>query len=505
MTSLADHHDALALLALGDALTSKTDLHALYEACPAPLHRWVADQRHKIMALALDAIHRGEIQHDDGAVMDYLSRIRFSDAMDAFRGKPLVLIAASGNGDTALAAGRILSLMSDAASARVNGNGSLTYGNPQRVASMLRCIADRQRFLAEIERTAAALAQVSIMEDAGPVLAPLASLMRTGAVSSVDRSLGSSLRAAINTAERESDDERTQGITWGLKSLDEAIPLRPGRMMVLSAQPGGGKTSLGLQAAQATSTALGFRSVAYLSLEMAASELALALACREVQVPRKQAQERWNTLHPDDQRELRDLADRWETDGALWIRDASAGTVTASEVASWIRTQRQRHGTLQLVVVDYLGLISASNPRQQLTEKTSEITRTLKQVALAEGIAIILLAQLTREGRKAPRTAASGPDDPAPVPRMEDLLGGSAIESDADGIVLLHPIQREGETRRINAIIAKNRRGPFPITFPMWFNGRYQYFFDAEKEQQTQAAERKAHSVEPQQNEDQFA
>jgi replicative DNA helicase len=503
MNALADHHDALALLALGDALGSRKDLHALYEACPAPLRRWVSDQRHKVLTLALDAIHRGEIPHDDGAVIDYLSRVRFSDAMDAIKGKPLVMIAGTSDGDTALDAGRVMSLMSDAHGSRHTGAATI-YGNPQRVASMLRCVSDRQRFLAEMDRTALALAKVSIMEDAGPILAPLASLMRTGAASSVDRSLGDALRAAIGTAERVSDDKGTQGMTWGLKSLDEAIPLRPGRMFVLSAQPGGGKTSLGMQSAHATSTALGNRSVAYLSLEMAASELALALACREVQVPRKQAQERWATLHPDDQRELRDLADRWEAEGALWIRDASAGAVTASEVASWIRTQRQRHGTLQLVVVDYLGLISASNPRHQLTEKTSEITRTLKQLALAEGVAIILLAQLTREGRKSPRGANASPDDPAPVPRMEDLLGGSAIESDADGIVLLHPIQRTGETRRVDAIIAKNRRGPFPLTFPLWFNGKYQYFFDAEKEQEQRTEARKQHAATPQPTEDAF-
>ena len=65
------------------------------------------------------------------------------------------------------------------------------------------------------------------------------------------------------------------------------------------------------------------------------------------------------------------------------------------------------------------------------------------------------------------------------MPRMEDLLGGSSIESDADGIVFLHPLQAEGEVRRIDAIVAKNRRGPFPVSSPLWFFGKYQFFQDA--------------------------
>ena len=501
--NIAQHHDAIALLALGDALGNLPDLRRLLEVCPAPLHRWMHDQRHKILALAIDAIDRGDIAHDDGAVVDYLSRVRFADAMDHFRGKPLILAAGLSEGMDALTASGGYSLISEAHAIRATSD-SLTYGNPARVAAALRNISDRAKTINELTRTAAALAKVAVMDDAGPILAPLAEMLRTGSASINERSLGDSLTAAIATIERESTNKCTQGITWGLNSLDEAIPLRRGRLFVLSAQPGGGKTSLGLQAAHATSSALGYRSVAYLSLEMAAPELALALACRECQVPRKQAEEHWGELSEHSQQDLRELAERWTSDGSLWIRDASSGAQTAASVAAWIRNQRQRHGALQLVVVDYLGLISASNPRQQLSEKTSEITRALKQVALSEGVAVVLLAQLTREGRKAPRVA-DAQAEVAPVPRMEDLLGGSAIESDADGVVLLHPIQKDAETRRINAIVAKNRRGPFPLTLPLWFNGKYQYFFDAEKELEIQNESRRERlTSSPQTTEDRF-
>ena len=78
------------------------------------------------------------------------------------------------------------------------------------------------------------------------------------------------------------------------------------------------------------------------------------------------------------------------------------------------------------------------------------------------------------------------------MPRVEDLYGGGSIEADADGVVMLHPIEREGEERRIDAIIAKNRRGPFPLTCPTWFYGKHQHFQDAEPDEESHATERKS-------------
>jgi replicative DNA helicase len=469
-----------------------SSLHGLAEACPAPMHRWFHDQRHKVLALALDAIERGEIPHDQGAVMDYLSRIRWQDALDALKGKPLVLCASTDLGETALVGIQAAALLSDAATSRA-GSG-LVYGPPARVAQMLRHLADRLAVLTQLSHTITTLAKVGITEDASPILNGLSDLLRRSSTTTGERSVGDALGQAIATAERDAADRAagtSRPASWGLPSLDAALPLRAGRLYVLSARPGGGKTSLGLQAAHATSRALGRRSVAYLSLEMAADELALVLACRDAQVPRRKAAEAWETLLEADRQELKGLARVWESDGCMWLRDASAGPQTVANVAAWIRGQRSRHGALELVVVDYLGLIKGSNPRQQLIDRTAEITSTLKQVALAEGVAIVLLAQITREGRKAAR-GANGENGIDPVPRVEDLYGGSAIESDADAVVFLHPLAKEGDDRRVNAIIAKNRRGPSPLTLPLWLFGQWQFFQDIEQEVEPCAKDRAA-------------
>lgn len=498
MTSLSESHVGIGLLVLGDALESKSNLHAFAECCQAPSHRFFGDQRQKILSFAVDAMERGEIPHDQGAAMEYLSRIRWQDALDALKGKPLVLTAGQDVGETAMVGIQCAALLSDAAGARLTGSG-LTYGPPMRAARMLRHLADRVMLLDKLALTSSALAKVSVTEDATPIITGLADLLRDSGTTAGERSIGEALTSALGVAAREAElRAKGQGnpATWGIPSLDQSLPLRKGRFYVVGGRPGGGKTSLAIQAAHVTAKRLGRRSVAYLSLEMSSEELSLVLACRDAKVPRTQAQESWETLLEADRQALHELATAWGASGSMWLRDSSAGPQTVAHVGAWIRSQRSRHGALELVVVDYLGLIKGSNPKQFLIDRVSEITATLKQIALAEGVAIILLSQLTREGRKPPRSA-DGKMEADPVPRVEDLYGGGSIESDADGVVMLHPIEREGAERRIDAIIAKNRRGPFPVTLPLWFFGQWQHFQDVQAPAASERAARKASTPAP--------
>ena len=477
MSPLDKTHEELGLIVLGDAMGNPDHLAVLVETCQLPLHRWFHDERQKILALAMDAIAAGTIAHDQGAVMGYLSRMRWMDAKDAIKGRAVVLSAGIDGADTAMAGASIASLLGDAAGARsMNG---LTFGPPRRAVSILRNLAQRRILMSEMERTAANLAKVAIGEDATPIICGMMETLRSHASATGDRSIGDALTGAIGLAER-SAELRALGrgipITWGVSSLDQALPLRIGRVVVLSARPGGGKTSLALQAAHATSAALGRRSVALLSLEMTGEELAMILACRDAQVPRRQAEEAWETILEADRQELRALAKAWTHESAMWIRDASAGSVTGETIVSWIRAQKNRHhGALELVVIDYLGLIKSSNPRASLGDRVGEITSALKQAAISEGVCILLLAQLTREGRK-PARGTDGKNQPDPEPRIEDLFGGSSIENDADAILFLHPVSGEIKGRKpINGIIGKNRKGPVG-TVPLAFFTEHQHF-----------------------------
>lgn len=491
MSALSEAHNAIGLLVLGDALESESALHTFAEACPSPSHRFFSDQRHKILSLAIDAMERREILSDQGAALDFLSKIRWQDALDHIAGKDLILRAGIDPGDTAMTGIQAWILIADAASARMAGSG-LTYGPPARAARMLRHLADRVALLDRLAKTTSALAKVAVTEDATPIITGLADLLRDHGTTAGERSIGEALTAILTQSSNDAD-LRAKGkgnpATWGLPSLDKALPIRKGRLYVIGARPGGGKTSLAIQAASATAKRLGRRSVAYLSLEMSSEELSLALACRDSKIPRSTVTEAWETLLRADREALQEIAAKWTEAGSMWLRDTTSGPQTVAHLGAWIRSQRARHGALELVVVDYLNLIRGSHAKQFLTDRVSEVTSTLKQIAMAEGVAIILLSQFTREGRK-PTRAADGTAEMDPVPRVEDLYGGGAIESDADGIVLLHPLQREGSERRIDAIVAKNRRGPSPVTCPLWFYGEWQHFQDAKIEQSPEAESR---------------
>ena len=109
---------------------------------------------------------------------------------------------------------------------------------------------------------------------------------------------------------------------------------------------------------------------------------------------------------------------------------------------------------LELIVIDYLGLISTREGRS-LYEKITYISGALKRLARSLGVPILSLAQLNREttGRK---------DN---EPKLSDLRDSGAIEQDADGVMLLHcptgvPKSENGITpAELRLILAKNRHG----------------------------------------------
>lgn len=497
MSQLDRTHAEVGLIVLGDAIDRPENLALLAEACPAPLHRWFHDQRHRVLALALDAIAAGTVEHDQGAIMGFLSRMRWQDAMDALKGKPVLLAAGSDMADTAMAGASIPSLLSDAAGARaLNG---MTYGKPGRAIAILKNLAQRRTLMRELEKTGENLAKVGFGEDPSPVLAGMMDILRDNTAPVGERSVGDALNSAIGLAEREAQlraEGKGRPLSWGVDALDEALSLATGRLVILSGRSGGGKTSLAIQAAHTTSGALGRRSVGLLSLEMTAEELAMILACRDAHVPRAQAEKHWETLLEADRQALKALATKWADDAAMWIRDGAAGRATVETVCQWIRSQKNRHhGALQLVVVDYLGLIQSTNPRASISEHFGSITSSLKQIAMSEGVCILLLAQMTREGRKATR-GADGKVAADPEPRNDDLYGGSPVVNDADAIMFLHALPGEvNGVRPVDALVTKNRKGPTSRT-PLTFFGPHQHFqLRVEAPNNTEAARERADRI----------
>jgi replicative DNA helicase len=135
----------------------------------------------------------------------------------------------------------------------------------------------------------------------------------------------------------------------------------------------------------------------------------------------------------------------------LWIDDS--GQLNIHELRAKARRLHSRH-TLGLIVVDYLQLVSGTDPRVQREQQISEISRGLKAMAKELRVPVIVLSQLNRESEREKRE-----------PRLSDLRESGAIEQDADIVLLLaKPSEATDGTQvagnEADLIIAKQRNGP---------------------------------------------
>lgn len=185
-------------------------------------------------------------------------------------------------------------------------------------------------------------------------------------------------------------------------------------------------TSMALQAALHVAATQG--PVFYASLEMPRGELARwALAhlarvdARRLRVVRD--------LTPEDMARLAPAADRLR-DLPLIVRDRTPATVAdiAAEATEVLRTR----GALSLVVVDTLRKVRSSRRFNEVRDAFSEVVGDLKELTKPSGInvPILLLAHIGRDIGKAGNLFLR--------PRIEHLSGSSAIEAEADAVLLLH-------------------------------------------------------------------
>jgi replicative DNA helicase len=209
------------------------------------------------------------------------------------------------------------------------------------------------------------------------------------------RHIGDDLEAAIKDA-----DFPRMGVKSGQFGLDDLLNgYQPGKLYVIAARPAMGKTAMGLthaiNAAMAGSRALFF------SLEMTHSEIQKRLI-------------------------LRYGANSQELKNAYLYVDDKAG-LTVSEIAQRARRHKRKHG-IDIIFIDYLGLIRATDTRAQMVHQIGEITSRLKGLAKDLGIPVVLLCQLNRgvEGRDNKR------------PTMSDLRDSGAIEQDADVVMFIY-------------------------------------------------------------------
>ena len=240
------------------------------------------------------------------------------------------------------------------------------------------------------------------------------------------------------------------GTPTGFTDLDTKLyGLQPGALIVLGARPAMGKTALALAIARNAAMASG-KSAVYFSLEMSHLELTQRLVSMDARVDSshlrngKVSDADWNRIT----RSLGRLGD-----AELWIDDNANLTVMELR-AKARRLKSELGGSLGLIVVDYLQLMSGPGRAENRQTEIAEISRGLKVLAREIDTPVLALSQLSRslEQRADKR------------PMLSDLRESGSIEQDADVVLFLYrdevynPDTPDAGLAEVN--ISKHRAGP---------------------------------------------
>ena len=228
---------------------------------------------------------------------------------------------------------------------------------------------------------------------------------------------------------------------------------RPGQLITVGARPGVGKSALAVQLA--IHAAEHGSPTAFYSLEMSSLELLHRAVSARAEVPLQSI--RRNRTSSNDRRAL-SKAIAGLSSLPLWISDRTGATPAA--ILNSVRQRKAKCG-LDLVIVDYLQLLSGGGRHERRVEEIGYISRALKLMARDQGVAVVAAAQLNR---------ASASDSRKPM--LHDLRDSGSIEQDSDVVFLLHHNATEN-THEL--IVAKHRNGPRG-TIPLWFNEKHVRF-----------------------------
>jgi replicative DNA helicase len=245
--------------------------------------------------------------------------------------------------------------------------------------------------------------------------------------------------------------KRIKGISTGFFKLDEMTGgLHAGELIILAARPSMGKTALALNMAWHVASRL-FQPVAVFSLEMSQESLLTRMLCAAARVDSQRF--RAGYLNEQERQKLRAAANQM-VEAPLYIDDTSGANLM--DMHAKLRKLKQQHGSIGLVVVDYLQLMSTRGRAENRNQEVSQLSRGLKLMSKELGCPFLVLSQLSRatETRQGDHR-----------PQLSDLRESGSIEQDADlvGFIFRPEVyQRDREDLKglAELILAKQRNGP---------------------------------------------
>lgn len=246
------------------------------------------------------------------------------------------------------------------------------------------------------------------------------------------------------------------GVATGFLDLDyKTAGMQPSDLILIAARPSMGKTALVLNVAQYVA----FKSdlpLAVFSLEMSREQLVNRLFSLESRVDSQHIR----TGNLSD-REWEDLIDGAGVVGrSKLIIDDTPG-ISISELRSKCRKFKMEQD-IQMIIIDYLQLMSGNGRTDSRQQEVSEISRSLKALARELNVPVIALSQLSRAVEQRPDHR----------PMLSDLRESGAIEQDADVVMFIYRddyYNKDSDKKGIaEIIIAKQRNGPIGTVELAW-------------------------------------
>jgi len=256
------------------------------------------------------------------------------------------------------------------------------------------------------------------------------------------------------------------GLSAGYKDLD-AMPsgLQAADLIIVAGRPSMGKTTFAMNMVE-HAVISGDKPVLVFSMEMPGESLIMRMLSSLGRID--QTKIRSGQLDDDDWPRLTSAVSLLK-DKPLFIDDSAA--LTPTEVRSRTRRVAREHGSIGLIMIDYLQLMQVKDKSENRAGEISEISRSLKALAKEMNAPVIALSQLNRSLEQRPNKR----------PVMSDLRESGSIEQDADVIAFIYrdEVYHEDSPDKgiAEIIIGKQRNGPIG-TRRLAFIGKYTKFED---------------------------
>ncbi len=240
------------------------------------------------------------------------------------------------------------------------------------------------------------------------------------------------------------------GVASGYSDLDMITGgFRSGQFIIIAARPAMGKTSLALNIASHAAVNLG-KKVAIFTMEMSADEVVMRMFSGAAEVNMDSMLKGFGM----NEEKLIRIMQASEVLSTKQIYIDESGTNTPLDIRAKTRRLAAEVGSLDLIIIDYLQLMTLPREKDNRQQEIAEISRALKILAKDMKIPVVALSQLNRllENREDKR------------PRLSDLRESGAIEQDADLVMFIYRDEYYNPEKTekpgiAEVIIGKNRHG----------------------------------------------